>query len=252
MAMDLVRRGWQVILPARIKDRVADVVAFAGQIGAPPPLVLVCDLADHVQVRALCDEIAAAFRPNVVVNCAGVGGGVDVSVREVNPRGVELRMAVNAATPHIIARLLAPVLADGGRIVQVGSMGQAPIALDDLNFTRGYDGIQAYCRSKLAVVMSAFELAREGIAVNVVHPANEMPTRMVAEGGFPVASTLDDGVLPVLRAALDSKIAGLKGAYLDRFEVADPHPQAFDGDARRAVVGWLDAVTAPGYGEGLG
>lgn len=108
VAMDLVRRGWQVILPARIKDRVADVVAFAGQIGAPPPLVLVCDLADHVQVRALCDEIAAAFRPNVVVNCAGVGGGVDVSVREVNPRGVELRMAVNAATPHIIARLLAP------------------------------------------------------------------------------------------------------------------------------------------------
>lgn len=244
MALDLVRRGWQVVLPARTVERVAEVIMFADRVGAPRPRVVICDLADHAQVREMCTEVAQGYELDVLISCAAIGGGLDTSIRETNPAGVELRMAVNAATPHLIARCLAPRLSPAGRIVQVGSMGQAPIDLADMNFAAGYNGIQAYCRSKLALVMSTMEMAAVGVPVNVVHPANEMPTRMVAESGFPIGSSLDDGVLPVLRAALDSKIADVRGAYFDRFEVADPHPQALDPRAREAVVAWLDEVSA--------
>jgi NAD(P)-dependent dehydrogenase (short-subunit alcohol dehydrogenase family) len=143
-------------------------------------------------------------------------------------------------TPHLIARSLAPALSASGRIVQVGSMGQAALDLDDLNFERGYDGVEAYCRSKLALIMSTIELADRGVPVNVVHPAHEMPTRMVREMGLPVASTLDDGALAVLRVALDSELAGVRGGYFHRFHQAAPHEQALDAGARARVVAWLD------------
>ena len=149
-------------------------------------------------------------------------------------------MAVNAASPHLIAQELSGALTATGRIVQVGSMGQLPLDLDDLNYEHDYDGIRAYCRSKVALVMSAIELARGGIPVNVVHPAREMPTRMVSEGGFPVASTLDDGALAVLRVALDSELAGVRGAYFHRFDRAEPHEQALDAHARRHVLAWIE------------
>lgn len=243
VALDLIRRRRHVTMFARAADRVSEVVGFADRVGAPQPRVIVCDLSDHDQVRNACTQAAQGPAVDIVINCAAIGGGVDTSVRETNSNGVELRMAVNAATPHLIARCLASALSPTGRIVQVGSIGQSPVDLDDLNFTSGYEGMTAYCRAKLALIMSAIELAAEGIPVNVVHPAHEMPTRMVAEGGFPSTSTLDDGVLPVLRAALDTKIADVRGAYFDRFDLADPHPQALDSEVRKAVVAWLDEVT---------
>lgn len=181
---------------------------------------------------------------DLIINVAGIGSGSDPALREQNQLGVELRMAVNAVAPHLIVRELAGSLSATGRVIHVGSMGQAALDLDDLNFERRYEGIEAYCRSKLALVMSAQDLATRGVPINVVHPANEMPTAMVTEAGFPIASTLDDGTLPVLRLALDSKVAGVTGQYFDRFDRAEPHPQADDPDARRRVVDWLEAAAS--------
>lgn len=240
IALDLARRGWRLVLPVRTATRAHDVVAAAGMTGAPAPLVIECDLSDHVAVQQMCLTTIGEGRLDLVVNNAAVGGGVDPTSRETNTAGVELRMAVNAITPHLIAQELSGALTPAGRIVQVGSMGQLPLDLDDLNYERDYDGIQAYCRSKVALVMSAIELAHGGVPVNVVHPAREMPTRMVSEGGFPIASTLDDGTLAVLRVALDSELAGVRGAYFHRFDRAEPHEQAFDAHARGRVVAWIE------------
>lgn len=244
VAADLLRRGWRLVLPVREASRADWAVSAAAATGAPAPQVLVCDLADLGAVREMCRG-AIEFGPfDLVVNNAAVGGGIDASVREVNAAGVELRMAVNAAAPHLIARELAPALTERGRIVQVGSAGQVALDLTDLDHLRDYDGIVAYCRSKVALMMSAVELAAAGAPVNVVHPAREMPTRIVAEGGFPIVSTLDDGALAVLRVALDSALDGVSGAYFDRFDRASPHTQVFDDDARTRVVRWLDEVAA--------
>jgi NAD(P)-dependent dehydrogenase (short-subunit alcohol dehydrogenase family) len=46
-----------------------------------------------------------------------------------------------------------------------------------------YDGVQAYCRSKLALVMCTFDLAEElagtGVTANCLHSVTSMPTKMV-------------------------------------------------------------------------
>ena len=46
-----------------------------------------------------------------------------------------------------------------------------------------YDGVQAYCQSKLALVMFTFDLAEElastGVTANRLHPATYMLTKMV-------------------------------------------------------------------------
>jgi len=240
IALDLARRGWRLVLPVRAAARAHDVTAAMRVMGALAPLVVECDLSDHGAVRGMCRTVTGEGSLDLVVNNAAAGGGVDTTLRETNSAGVELRMAVNAVTPHLIARELSAALTPTGRIVQVGSMGQLPLDLDDLNYERDYAGIEAYCRSKVALLMSAIELARSGVPVNVVHPAREMPTPMVLAAGFPVASTLDDGTLAVLRVALDSELAGVRGAYFHRFERAQPHDQALDAHARGRVVAWIE------------
>ncbi|MFJ9692031.1 SDR family NAD(P)-dependent oxidoreductase [Kitasatospora sp. NPDC101183] len=244
IALDLARRGRRLVLPVRTASRADELVAASRAMGAPAPVVVECDLSDREAVRRMCRAVAAEGPLDLVVNNAAAGGGVDPTRREANGAGIELRMAVNAITPHLIARELRGALTEAGRVVQVGSMGQVPLDLDDLNYERGgYDGIRAYCRSKVALVMSAIELAGEGVPVNVVHPAREMPTPMVIEAGFPIASTLDDGTLAVLRVALDSELAGVRGAYFHRFDRTDPHEQALEADARRRVVAWIEKHT---------
>jgi NAD(P)-dependent dehydrogenase (short-subunit alcohol dehydrogenase family) len=68
----------------------------------------------------------------------------------------ELHFAVNYLAPFLLTRLLAPLLIRSApaRVVNVASIGQAPIVFDDPMVERGYDGATAYQHSKLALVMS--------------------------------------------------------------------------------------------------
>jgi NAD(P)-dependent dehydrogenase (short-subunit alcohol dehydrogenase family) len=117
IALDLARRGWRLVLPVRTSTRAKDVEAAAETMGAPAPWVVECDLSDHVAVRQMCHTVAGEGRLDLVVNNAAVGGGVDPTSRQTNAAGVELRMAVNAATPHLIAQELSGALTAAGRIV---------------------------------------------------------------------------------------------------------------------------------------
>src|SRR6516225_4239603 len=71
------------------------------------------------------------------------------------------------------------------RIVNVASLGQHPIDFSDIMITHGYSGTRAYGQSKLAQIMSGFELAGRvpaaEVTVNSLHPANYMPTKMVLQ-----------------------------------------------------------------------
>ncbi|WP_309238712.1 SDR family NAD(P)-dependent oxidoreductase [Actinoplanes aureus] len=147
-------------------------------------------------------------------------------------------------------RELTPLLAASApvRVVNVASMGQAPIDLDDLMFTRDHDAVQAYCRSKLAMIMATFELAAQleerGITVNAVHPAHLMDTSMVREGGLTPVTTVDDGVLPTRQLITDSDLRGVTGRYFFRFDEARAHEQAYDPAVRAALLARTDAMTS--------
>ncbi|WP_024874002.1 SDR family NAD(P)-dependent oxidoreductase [Saccharomonospora piscinae] len=241
LATRFTARGDRVLLHGRDESRLGLVAATLRAAGGRVTEV-VADITEPDSVAALCESVGElADSLDLVVNNAAVGGGRDPGRREVNARGTELRMAGNYLAPYQISRRLASLLARDGRIVNVASVGQAPLDLDDLDFTRAYEGVTAYCRSKLALIMDTIELSAQGVHVNAVHPAHLMPTTMVRDSGFVPQATMEDGVLPVLRVALDTALSTVTGRYFDRFDLAEPHRQAHDPAVRRALANWAES-----------
>jgi NAD(P)-dependent dehydrogenase (short-subunit alcohol dehydrogenase family) len=77
--------------------------------------------------------------------------------------GHELRLAVDYLAGFLLNKALLPLLMLGksARVVQVSSLGQHSIDFDDVMLTRGYSGSRACAQSKLAQIISTFDLARE-------------------------------------------------------------------------------------------
>jgi hypothetical protein len=104
---------------------------------------------------------------------------------------------------------------------------------------RHYDGVQAYCQSKLAQVMFTFDLAEElrdrGVTANCLHPATYMPTKIVLADGISPSSSLAQGVQATLRLVADPELEGVSGRYFSGARLAQPHPQAHDAEARRRL-----------------
>ncbi|MQA13710.1 MAG: SDR family NAD(P)-dependent oxidoreductase [Pseudonocardiaceae bacterium] len=202
----------------------------------------VADLSCLAEVNGLADRVLAE-RPalHALVNNAGVGFGSDSSRRETSTDGIELRLAVNHVAGALLIRRLLPLLQASApsRIVQVASLGQAPIDLADPQLERGYDGWQAYAQSKLAQVMLtrdlAGELDPETVTINALHPATFMDTGMVCEGGIAPQSSVGEGLEATLRLLADPGLDGVSGRFFDGTREARPHHTADDPAARARV-----------------
>src|SRR4051794_8680225 len=159
LALRLAADGVRLILHGRSADRLAQVAAQAG----PGAVTVRADLADLGQVRKLAADVRAATeRLDVFVSNAGVGSGEpDGRERRTSADGYELRFAVNYLAGFLLTEELLPLLRGSApaRIVYVASLGQAPLDFDDLMLEHGYSGTRAYGQSKLAQIMSGFDLA---------------------------------------------------------------------------------------------
>lgn len=205
-----------VLVHGRDRARTEELAAAIG--GRP----YVADLADLEQVRRL----ATALPPvDVLINNAGIGYG---TAREVSAQGHELRFAVMYLAPVLLTRLLLPRL--GEQVLNVGSLGQAPLDFDDLAMERAYDGITAYRRAKLALAMATFDLAAErpDLRVNVVHPATMMDTPMVRRGGGTPQHTVAHGGEATLRVLATARTR----TFFDEDRPARAHPDAYRADLR--------------------
>jgi NAD(P)-dependent dehydrogenase (short-subunit alcohol dehydrogenase family) len=201
------------------------------------------DLASLDDVRALAEQVRSEDeRLDVLVNNAGIGTVEAGDARRLESRdGYELRLAVNYLAPFLLTRLLLPTLLDSApsRIVNVSSAGQAPIDFDNVMLEHGYDGVRAYCQSKLALVMLTLDLADElgasGVTANCLHPGTYMPTKMVLGAGIDPLDSLESGVRATTRLVADSELDGVSGRYFDRLRDARALPQAYDAEARRRL-----------------
>ncbi|KAA6210481.1 SDR family NAD(P)-dependent oxidoreductase [Streptomyces filamentosus] len=251
IALDLAARGGTVLLHGRDAGRLAAVAAELRALDAGGEVrTYRADLADLDRVAELAARIADAEpRLDALVHNAVVGAGPRPLEREVSAQGHELRLAVNHLAPYALTRGLLPLLTASApaRVVNVASLGQEPVDLDDPGFEKGYEGLRAYCRSKLALVTATFalagELAGSGVTVNALHPAHLMDTEGVRAYGLTPLVGVEEGVRPTVRLVVDPGLAGVTGRYFDRFTDARAHEQAYDPEARRRLMALTDLWT---------
>ncbi len=244
VARRLAQRNAQLILhgrnPSKGEKIVEEIVRATGNVRIK---YYNADLSSLDEVRNLGTEVSGDYQKlDVLINNAGIGAGSrGENRRELSKDGFELRFAVNYLSHFLLTYLLIPVIekSKAPRIVNVSSIGQQAIDFENLMLEKGYDGFGAYKQSKLAMIMFTFDLAEEvkekHIAVNCLHPASLMPTKMVYEYFDKVISTLEQGADAVVQLAVGEKTQGISGKYFDGMTPSKAIPQAYDKNAREKL-----------------
>jgi len=273
-AVGLARSGWRTGLLAREASRAESVARRVRERvgpGCPEMIPFGADLSRQVEIRRAAEAIVAAFPAlKLLVHNAGA----ITMERAITEDGVETQLAVHAVAPFLLTRLLLPSLRAGApaRVLVVASRAarQGELALDDLRFDRGYDGLAAYERSKLAATLFAFEAARrfaaDRIAVHALHPG-VVDSKLLADFGAvlrrrraagagriqrlreaswracraigralrpgrPAPGTIapEAGARTTLWAAIAPELEGVTGAWLEDGRVGDAPAAATDRD----------------------
>jgi NAD(P)-dependent dehydrogenase (short-subunit alcohol dehydrogenase family) len=227
VARELAAQGATVLVHGRDREKIE---AAAEEIGADRALV--ADLASLDEVRCLAGEVDEL---DTLVNNAGV----IVPERSESADGYELTFAVNYLSHFLLTELLLPKIREPGRIVNVSSLGQAPVDFDDLMYERDYNPFSAYARSKLAQVMFTIELAERlsgrDITVTALHPATFMDTKMVTGPGGRPRSSVEEGAEATVRLVADPELDGVTARFYNGTRESSADGQATDASARRRL-----------------
>ena len=258
--------GCRIVVVGRNPDRTASAVdrIRRAQPGCRVDSLL-CDFADQHAVRRLAEELLATCeRIDVLVNNAGTV----FARRTLTDDGIEATFAVNHLGGLLLTELLLDRLKESApaRVVFTSSDGHysGTLDFDDLGFEHGYTIMRAYCRSKLANVLTARRLAREldgtGVTVTSLHPG------AIATNIWSGAPWFARPVLAVLKKwkmespqvggsrlaylATSPEVEGETGGYYQRNRLRDPSELARDDalgdrlyDVSAALVGLADAAT---------
>lgn len=191
--------------------------------------VVSLDLADLTSVRTAAKEILSRWEClDVLVNNAGGTW----SERRLTAQGFEHTFGVNHLGPYYLTNLLLPRLRNDApsRIVNVTSVGHHAawhgMRFDDLQSERGYEAMEAYCRSKLANVLFTRQLARRldgsGVTANAAHPG---PVR----SGFGMDGDLTGFMGFGMRLVRPFEISPRRGAKTSTFLATSPEVAAKTG-----------------------
>ncbi len=191
---ELGQRGYAVVLTARDAERGSEAAALLRAEGLDVSSA-VLDVTRAEDAQGLAASLAERFgRVDVLVNNAGVfleslGEGSAAAV-DVDPELVRATFETNTIGPLRVSQALAPLLNDGGRIVNVSSgMGQ----LSDMQGRyAGYRLSKAALNALTRVL--AVELADRGVKVNAVCPG-WVQTDM---GGPDATRTLEQGAFGIV------------------------------------------------------
>jgi NAD(P)-dependent dehydrogenase (short-subunit alcohol dehydrogenase family) len=254
LALNLAAKGARLVVHGRDSERLDRLRSELTQPERLPPVVVRADLASLAQVRELAEEVRnRAVSIDVLVNNAGIGPvGPDGPERQTSVDGHELRFAVNYLAGFDLTLRILPLFAGShdARIVNVASIGQNPIDFDDVMIERDYTPARAYGQSKLAQITWGFMLAERlrhyGIAVNSLHPATNMPTKMVLTSMPAGVDSLEEGEEATRRLVNDASLSGVTGQYFDHLAEAHAHASAYDPTVQQRL--WklsLDLTGAP-------
>jgi NAD(P)-dependent dehydrogenase (short-subunit alcohol dehydrogenase family) len=169
MALHLAERGTDLLITYRSSDKeAAEVVAAAQKLGRKA-VALRLDVADSRSFGAFAEAVQAKLKEvwqrdrfDFLVNNAGIGAHAPFA--ETTEQQFDELVATNLKGPFFLAQRLLPLIADGGRVLNVSS-GLARFS---------FAGYSAYAMTKggLEVLTRymAKELGARGITVNTLAP----------------------------------------------------------------------------------
>ena len=175
-AKTLALKGAFVVIVGRnVKKCIATVNSIKLLTGSSLVDYVCTDLSDLKQVRNLAKELKKNYdHIDVLVNNAGAY----FIRRDQSVDGYEMNLALNYLSPFLLVSLLMDMLEKStqGRIINVSSGAHidGTINFDDLQSKYQFKGYDAYAKSKLAIILFTYELARKlintNITVNALHP----------------------------------------------------------------------------------
>jgi retinol dehydrogenase 14 len=241
-ALALAERGATIAAVARDAEKGERLIRELRARGRGEHISFVADLSSQAQVRRLASEVRTRLPAlHVLVNNAAI----ILPERRATAEGIEMQLAVNYLAPFLITKLLLDLLVASApaRVVNVASQVEAEgvIDFDDLQMTRGYTRLGAYNRSKLAMVLFTYELARRlqgtGVTANCLHPG-VIATQLLDDydGRSRVARMLrrrtepgpDEGARTSVYLASSPDVATISGRYFREQRIASSSARSMD------------------------
>jgi NAD(P)-dependent dehydrogenase (short-subunit alcohol dehydrogenase family) len=237
-AEQLIDEQHDVVLHARNPQRARDIADLAERARA----VVIGDLASIEQTKGIADQLDDVGGLDAVIHNAAIY----VDDRRIpTPDGHARTFAVNVLAPYLLTARI-----DRARVIYLssGMHTSGDPALDDLDWTRRrWNGIQAYCDSKLHVTALAFALARRGRFAHAVDPG-WVPTRM---GGPSAPDDLELGHRTQTWLATTDDPAATRAGYWHHQRQRAPAPAALEEAFQDGLIDELARLTGvslpPGF-----
>lgn len=168
-ALHLADQGSDVILTYQRNREAADQVVEAIRAKGRRAVALPLDVADSDSFADFVEQVRAALRDtwqtdrfDHLINNAGIG--INTPFAETSEEQFDTLMRIHLKGPFFLTQRLLPLIADGGRIVNISS-GLARFCMS---------GFAAYATMKGGIEVLtrylAHELGERGIAVNTLAP----------------------------------------------------------------------------------
>jgi len=186
------------------------------------------DLGKLTSVRKAAEEILKTVpRIDALMLNAAIA---QVPTQVITEDGFESQMGTNHYGNFLLQALLFPLIEKSkGRIVTVGSMGYdmgiKAIKFDDLNWDKNYTGNNAYSQSKLAQIMSIYELqdrlekaGKTNVKAYACHPGSSRTSLIKTSGSLmmriifglmklsPLTQSAEKGAYPQLMCATEADL----------------------------------------------
>ncbi|SDR94419.1 NAD(P)-dependent dehydrogenase, short-chain alcohol dehydrogenase family [Polaribacter sp. KT25b] len=226
----LLSKGAKVVMLNRNQNKAEDTIKtlkqeLGNQIDV---LAIKMDLAEQASVKKAAEEVLKIIPQIDALICNAAIA--QVPKQKLTTDGWESQMGTNYYGNFTLQALLFPLIEKSkGRIVTVGSlgydMGIKTIKFDDLNWDKDYTPNNAYSQSKLAQIMTIYELqdrlnkaGKSDVKAYACHPGSSRTNLINTSGSFmmkfifnlmklsPLTQSAEKGAYPKLMCATESNL----------------------------------------------
>jgi retinol dehydrogenase-13 len=258
-AKQLARGGAKLVIVCRNAQKANHVASELGTAYGVSVDVLVADFSSLNEVRETAEVILQHYpHIDVLVNNVGLHN----TRRILTEDGHEMVFCVNHLASFLLTRLLLRRLIESApaRIIQVNSQGHRFGGLDINDLTwerRHYRGLQGYGASKVAQLLTVWELADKlegsGVTINAIHPG-EVRTNIGMNNGrlyrwyqrYLIRWVLKDADISgkaIYYLAAAPEMVNVSGKYFNQTIEEKPAPHALDRSLGKRVWAISEELT---------